>query len=161
MKNALLLSALSLCLACSSFAQGTTLAKDEIACGEGALKAEAVNVFPAVVTVLSGGAPDWEVQLAALEHIFGDAVVCAVQAFVKDTGPTVPNTTPLAALRSSATTLESPAARAATYLSKSHRKPTPLTLKENPMHFRNGREAKNGDKVILLPSYGAPVVGIL
>lgn len=29
------------------------------------------------------------------------------------------------------------------------------------MHYKNGREAKNGDKVILLPSYGAPVVGIL
>ena len=29
------------------------------------------------------------------------------------------------------------------------------------MHYKNGREAKNGDKVILLPSYGAPTVGIL
>lgn len=29
------------------------------------------------------------------------------------------------------------------------------------MHYRNGREAKNGDKVLLVPSYGAPVVGIL
>ena len=29
------------------------------------------------------------------------------------------------------------------------------------MHYKNGREAKNGDKVLLLPSYGAPVVGIL
>ena len=29
------------------------------------------------------------------------------------------------------------------------------------MHYKNGREAKNGDKVILFPSYGAPVVGIL
>ena len=29
------------------------------------------------------------------------------------------------------------------------------------MHYRNGREAKNGDKVMLLPSYGPPVVGIL
>lgn len=29
------------------------------------------------------------------------------------------------------------------------------------MHYKNGREAKNGDKVVLLPSYGAPVVGIL
>ena len=29
------------------------------------------------------------------------------------------------------------------------------------MHYKNGREAKNGDKVILIPSYGAPVVGIL
>ena len=29
------------------------------------------------------------------------------------------------------------------------------------MHYRNGREAKNGDKVILVPSYGSPVVGIL
>jgi hypothetical protein len=29
------------------------------------------------------------------------------------------------------------------------------------MHYKNGREAKNGDKVILLPSYGAPVVGVL
>ncbi len=29
------------------------------------------------------------------------------------------------------------------------------------MHYKNGREAKNGDKVILFPSYGAPIVGIL
>lgn len=29
------------------------------------------------------------------------------------------------------------------------------------MHYKNGREAKNGDKVVLVPSYGAPVIGIL
>ena len=29
------------------------------------------------------------------------------------------------------------------------------------MHYKNGREAKNGDKVILIPGYGAPVAGIL
>lgn len=29
------------------------------------------------------------------------------------------------------------------------------------MHYKNGRPANNGDKVILIPSYGAPVVGIL
>lgn len=29
------------------------------------------------------------------------------------------------------------------------------------MHYKNGREAKNGDKVLLVSSYGAPVVGIL
>ena len=29
------------------------------------------------------------------------------------------------------------------------------------MHYKNGREAKNGDKVVLFPSYGAPVTGIL
>lgn len=29
------------------------------------------------------------------------------------------------------------------------------------MHYKNGREAKNGDKVLLIPTYGAPVVGIL
>lgn len=30
------------------------------------------------------------------------------------------------------------------------------------MHYKNGREAKNGDKIILFPSYGsAPIVGIL
>ena len=29
------------------------------------------------------------------------------------------------------------------------------------MHYKNGREAKNGDKVVLIPSYGNPVVGIL
>lgn len=29
------------------------------------------------------------------------------------------------------------------------------------MHYKNGRQAKNGDKVMLIPSYGAPVVGIL
>lgn len=29
------------------------------------------------------------------------------------------------------------------------------------MHYKNGREARNGDKVVLLPSYGMPIVGIL
>ena len=29
------------------------------------------------------------------------------------------------------------------------------------MHYKNGRVAKNGDKVMLFPSYGNPVVGIL
>jgi len=29
------------------------------------------------------------------------------------------------------------------------------------MHYKNGREARNGDKVVLIPSYGDPVVGIL
>ncbi len=29
------------------------------------------------------------------------------------------------------------------------------------MHYKNGREAKNGDKVVLFPSYRAPVAGIL
>lgn len=29
------------------------------------------------------------------------------------------------------------------------------------MHYANGRLAKNGDKVVLFPSYGPPVVGIL
>jgi len=29
------------------------------------------------------------------------------------------------------------------------------------MHYKNGREAKNGDKVMLIPSWGPPVIGIL
>lgn len=29
------------------------------------------------------------------------------------------------------------------------------------MHYKNGREAKNGDKVVLIPQYGPPVVGVL
>lgn len=29
------------------------------------------------------------------------------------------------------------------------------------MHYKNGREAKNGDKVIVTPSYGSPYIGIL
>ena len=31
------------------------------------------------------------------------------------------------------------------------------------MHYKNGREAKNGDKVMMVPTYGSqtPVVGIL
>jgi hypothetical protein len=29
------------------------------------------------------------------------------------------------------------------------------------MHYKNGREAKNGDKVFYKPSYGGPTVGIL
>jgi hypothetical protein len=29
------------------------------------------------------------------------------------------------------------------------------------LHYKNGREAKNGDKVIVFPVYGPPMVGIL
>lgn len=29
------------------------------------------------------------------------------------------------------------------------------------MHYKNGREAKNGDKIVLIPSYGQPQIGIL
>jgi hypothetical protein len=29
------------------------------------------------------------------------------------------------------------------------------------MHYANGREAKNGDKVVVFPQYGTPFIGIL
>lgn len=29
------------------------------------------------------------------------------------------------------------------------------------MHYKNGREAKNGDKMVLIPSWGPPLIGIL
>lgn len=29
------------------------------------------------------------------------------------------------------------------------------------MHYKNGRAAKNGDKMVLLPTYGSPIIGIL
>jgi hypothetical protein len=29
------------------------------------------------------------------------------------------------------------------------------------MHYKNGREAKNGDQVVLIPTSGVPVIGIL
>ena|SRR5690348_3281858 len=29
------------------------------------------------------------------------------------------------------------------------------------MHYANGRPAKNGDKVVLIPSWGTPMIGIL
>lgn len=29
------------------------------------------------------------------------------------------------------------------------------------MHYKNGRPAKNGDKIVLVPTYGPPVIGIL
>jgi hypothetical protein len=29
------------------------------------------------------------------------------------------------------------------------------------MHYKNGREAKNGDMIMVLASYSAPVIGIL
>lgn len=29
------------------------------------------------------------------------------------------------------------------------------------MHYKNGREAKNGDKVVFVPEHGAPVAGVL
>jgi hypothetical protein len=33
---------------------------------------------------------------------------------------------------------------------------------ETDMHYKNGREAKNGDKVVLIPEhYGTPTIGIL
>lgn len=33
--------------------------------------------------------------------------------------------------------------------------------KEQHMHYKNGRPAQNGDKVMVFPAYGAPYVGIL
>ena len=35
------------------------------------------------------------------------------------------------------------------------------SVRENKMHYKNGREAKNGDKIMLLATYGSPIVGIL
>lgn len=32
---------------------------------------------------------------------------------------------------------------------------------ENIMHYKNGRDAKNGDKVVVVDGYNAPMVGIL
>lgn len=29
------------------------------------------------------------------------------------------------------------------------------------MHYKNGRPAQNGDKIVMFPTYGAPLVGIL
>ena len=29
------------------------------------------------------------------------------------------------------------------------------------MHYKNGREAKNGDKVMVFPSYGTPYIGVM
>lgn len=29
------------------------------------------------------------------------------------------------------------------------------------MHYKNGREARCGDKVVLIPAYGSPIIGIL
>jgi hypothetical protein len=29
------------------------------------------------------------------------------------------------------------------------------------MHYKNGRPAENGDKVVVFPTYGPPMVGIL
>lgn len=34
-------------------------------------------------------------------------------------------------------------------------------VKTKTMHYKNGREAKNGDKIVLLPAFGPPVAGIL
>jgi hypothetical protein len=37
-----------------------------------------------------------------------------------------------------------------------------LAAKDDLMHYKNGREAKNGDKVMLIPASGSPpVCGIL
>jgi hypothetical protein len=33
--------------------------------------------------------------------------------------------------------------------------------RRNVMHYKNGREAKNGDKVVLIDNYGTAIVGIL
>jgi hypothetical protein len=33
--------------------------------------------------------------------------------------------------------------------------------REKVMHYKNGREAKNGDKVVLISEYGDAVIGIL
>lgn len=29
------------------------------------------------------------------------------------------------------------------------------------MHYKNGRPAQNGDKVVFIPAWGSPVIGIL
>lgn len=29
------------------------------------------------------------------------------------------------------------------------------------MHYKNGRKAENGDKVMVFPSYGAPYIGVM
>jgi hypothetical protein len=29
------------------------------------------------------------------------------------------------------------------------------------MHYKNGREAQNGDRIVMFPRYGSPIVGIL
>lgn len=39
--------------------------------------------------------------------------------------------------------------------------PTVNQQKENQMHYKNGRPAQNGDKVVWIDAYGGPVTGIL
>lgn len=29
------------------------------------------------------------------------------------------------------------------------------------MHYKNGREGKNGDKIVFVPNFGPPMIGIL
>jgi len=53
------------------------------ACAVNPIPTEVQNLVPAVNAVLSGGAPNWEAQLTALEQLGVGAVVCAVQAVIE------------------------------------------------------------------------------
>lgn len=65
-----------LCTSCYLFTAAN--AQAVIDCGKSALLAEAEQVLPLVMSVLTGGAPDWKAQLASLEANGVQAVACAV-----------------------------------------------------------------------------------
>jgi len=55
------------------------IATKVIDCGVAAVKAEAENLLPAIVAILTGNAADWKAQLNALEAVGEGALACAMQ----------------------------------------------------------------------------------
>lgn len=53
-------------------------------CASPAVVAEVANLLPAVTAILTGGAADWQAQLAALETVGVQFVVCAVEQAIHD-----------------------------------------------------------------------------
>jgi hypothetical protein len=64
--------------------QGKNILVDIKTCGTPAVLQEIANLTPAITAILSGGAADWQAQLSALEAVGVPAVICAVEAIVKD-----------------------------------------------------------------------------
>lgn len=164
------LLASSICLAVPSGGCATTnpvVSKIEhgIDCLLPEIEAQVPSILSDVATALLSS--DYPNKLKAIEDgvapklakvAASDVVVCAVQASVAQAGARASTTSGAqpnaAAIQAHGN--EYLQARGATFVG-----PPSSENQGDPMHYKDGREAKNGDKVMLIPSYGSPVVGIL
>lgn len=80
-----LVFALGLSGCCHSL-QCRAVTSDVAACAMGTIPQEVTNLIPAVTSILTGGATNWDSQLKALERLGVGAVVCAVQRVIADLG---------------------------------------------------------------------------